>query len=169
MKASLIWWPNLKEDLENLKKACPECRTHQPSLPKERAKGMINPRHPFQSLHADYFHLAGKIFLVTVDPYTSWPIVFRCSKGGTALELTGFLREVFSNYGVPSTAQRSGQINEKNPKRGNGRRRKAERRQGSKSNLGIQKHTDKRDRTISLNDAVRKENEGHVPDQRHYR
>ena len=62
---------------------------------------MINPTHPFQSLHADYFHLAGKIFLVTVDPYTSWPIVFRCSKGGTALELTGFLREVFSNYGVP--------------------------------------------------------------------
>ena len=97
----LIWWPNLKEDLENLRKACPECKTHQPSLPKERPKGMINPRHPFQSLHADYFHLAGKIFLVTVDPYTSWPIVFRCSKGGTALELTGFLREVFSSYRVP--------------------------------------------------------------------
>ena len=61
----------MKEDLEKLRKACPECRTHEPSLPKEKPKGVINPRHPFQLLHANYFHMAGKIVLVTVDPYTS--------------------------------------------------------------------------------------------------
>ena len=93
----------MKQDLEQMRKLCLDCRENQPSQTKEPPKGMIMPSYPFQTLHADYFHLAGKVFLLLVDAYTSWPIVKTCSNGGTAAELKEALIETFSTYGIPMT------------------------------------------------------------------
>ena len=77
----------MNQDLEQMRKLCLDCRENQPSQTKEPPKGMIMPSYPFQTLHADYFHLAGRVFLLLVDAYTSWPIVKTCNNGGTAAEL----------------------------------------------------------------------------------
>ena len=98
-----IWWPNLKRDLEEMRKTCQECIENHPSLPKEKPKGMIIPEYPFQSLHADYFHLAGKVYLLVVDGFSSWPIVEACSRGGTSSELKDCLVRIFTTYGIPMT------------------------------------------------------------------
>ena len=91
----------MKNDLEEMRKTCLDCTENQPSQPKEPPKGMIMPDYPFQTLHTDYFHLAGKVFLLMVDAYTSWPLVYQCHKGGTAAELKDALMQTFSTYGIP--------------------------------------------------------------------
>ena len=98
---NLIWWPNMKADLENMRKKCRSCQENHPSLPKEPPKGVRTPKYPMEQCHADYFHLAGKVFLLIVDAYTSWPIVRESGRGGTALELRDQLIEAFTNWGIP--------------------------------------------------------------------
>ena len=93
----------MKQDLENMRKTCLDCNENQPSQPKEPPKGMIMPSYPFETLHCDYFHIAGKVFLLMVDAYTSWPVIRNCEKGGTAAELKEALVEIFSTYGIPKT------------------------------------------------------------------
>ena len=91
----------MKADLENMRKKCRSCQENHPSLPKEPPKGVRSPKYPMEQCHADYFHLAGKVFLLIVDAYTSWPIVRECGRGGTALELRDQLIEAFTNWGIP--------------------------------------------------------------------
>ena len=64
-----LWWPNLRDDLESMRKACEECQENQPSQPKEPPKTPESPAYPFQKLHSDYFQLAGKHFLLLVEAF----------------------------------------------------------------------------------------------------
>ena len=57
------------------------------------------PEYPFQQICSDYLHSHGKDYVVIVDRYTNWPIVFQ-SKGG-ASGLVNNLREVFATFGAP--------------------------------------------------------------------
>ena len=103
-----LWWPNLRDDLESMRKACEECQENQPSQPKEPPKTPESPAYPFQKLHSDYFQLAGKHFLLLVDAFSGFPFVYEAAHGGTAEELKKHLMDCFTTYGIPEELMSDG-------------------------------------------------------------
>ena len=91
----------MREDLENMRKTCEECMENQPSQAREPPRAPEAPTYPFQHVHSDYFHLGGKVYLLIVDAFSSWPIVYEATRGGSADELKEKLMECFSTYGIP--------------------------------------------------------------------
>ena len=57
------------------------------------------PCYPFKWISADFFEVKGKGFLVIIDRYSSWPIVYQFHKA-TSSELVKAVRKVFETYGV---------------------------------------------------------------------
>merc|ERR1711994_421683 len=56
------------------------------------------PEFPFQQIVADYFTHLGKHYVVVVDRYSHWPMVFRSENG--AKGLVTILRNIFSTFGI---------------------------------------------------------------------
>ena len=98
----------MKQDLENMRKTCEECQYNHPSQPKEKPTTPTLPDYPFQNINSDYFFLEGKVYLLIVDAFTSWPIVYAAKRGGTADELKEKLQECFSTYGIPENLTSDG-------------------------------------------------------------
>ena len=46
-----------------------------PSQPAAPSKAVPTPDYPFQQVVSDYFHYAGKEYLLVVDRYSGWPVV----------------------------------------------------------------------------------------------
>ena len=97
--ASSVWWPNLNKDLQTIRQACKLCDEHAPSQPKEIPVESQEPVYPFQYIVADFCQVKGKEFLVIVDRYTSWPVVYKFGKC-TSVEVVKVFRKVFETYGV---------------------------------------------------------------------
>ena len=91
----------MKADLEAMRKACSSCQERLPSQPMEKPKAPNMPAYPFQQIHSDYFHIGGKIYLLIVDAFTGWPLIWQAKRGGTAEELQASLRDAFTTYGIP--------------------------------------------------------------------
>ena len=65
----------------------------------EPPEDIAQPDYPFQQLCSDYFTYMNNNYLVFVDRYSNWPIVFK--ESGTASNLVKRLREVFITFGIP--------------------------------------------------------------------
>ena len=57
------------------------------------------PEYPFQKICSDYFSYNYHEYVVVVDRYSNWPMVFRSESGAEGLVKR--LREVFVTFGVP--------------------------------------------------------------------
>jgi hypothetical protein len=57
------------------------------------------PDYPFQMSCSDYFHYSDKDYVVIVDRYSNWPMVFRSESGADGLVKR--LRETFVTFGIP--------------------------------------------------------------------
>ena len=73
----------------------------QKCLPIHSPENPICPEYPFHHLWADLFETRGFTYLVIVDGYSNWPIIFKCenNKSGTIIKA---FRKVFIAYGAPS-------------------------------------------------------------------
>ena len=63
-----VFWPGIDKDVENTVRACINCRRCVPSQQNEPL--WLNdapPSRVFESVSADYFHVAGRTYLVYVD------------------------------------------------------------------------------------------------------
>ena len=96
--ADSVFWPGISIDILRTREECVDCHRIAKSNPSEPPAEIEYPEYPFQKLCADYFTYMGKNYLVIVDRYTNWPIVFR--ENGTANSLIKHLREIFSNVGA---------------------------------------------------------------------
>ena len=96
-----VWWPGLHSDIELKRKECWTCTVNAPSLPAEPPVEIVSPEYPMQKLVADYFELEGFNYLVIVDRYSNWPMVFRVKAGDGSRELCKLLRQHFSIFGCP--------------------------------------------------------------------
>ena len=95
-----VWWPNMGQDIANVRQRCLVCDRNTPSQPMEPPAKLPDVRYPFQMLCADYFDLKGYGYLVLVDRYSGWPVVHRATKA-TARELVKAVMEVCLTFGVP--------------------------------------------------------------------
>ena len=87
-------------DIQRVREECLACRRNAPSQPAAPPMSLPSPDYPFQMVSSDYFHYAGKEYLLVVDRYSGWPVVGQ-AKAGTAEELVRLLRGYFATYGVP--------------------------------------------------------------------
>lgn len=98
-----MYWPGIDRDIENTVQSCCSCRRYVPSQPNEPLwQNDAPPSRVFESVSADYFHVAGKTYLVYVDRKSGWPHVVSCPRNAaSAHHLTCVLRSVFADTGVP--------------------------------------------------------------------
>lgn len=103
------YWPGIDRDIENVVSSCQRCR---PLLPKQQHEPLWQdddpPSRVFQSVSADYFHVAGRTYLVYVDRLSGWPYVTSCPREASAAHLVTCLRSIFADTGVPVTLRTDG-------------------------------------------------------------
>ncbi|KAK3855471.1 hypothetical protein Pcinc_038132 [Petrolisthes cinctipes] len=97
-----IYWPGIDRDIENIVSGCSRCRPLLPSHPNEPLwQDSDRPERVFESVSADYFHVAGRTYLVYIDRLSGWPHVTACPCHASADHLIRVLRSVFADTGVP--------------------------------------------------------------------
>ncbi|KAK3860124.1 hypothetical protein Pcinc_033805 [Petrolisthes cinctipes] len=97
-----IYWPGIDRDIENIVSGCSRCRPLLPSHPNEPLwQDSDRPERVFESVSADYFHVAGRTYLVYIDRLSGWPHVTACPRHASADHLIRVLRSVFADTGVP--------------------------------------------------------------------
>lgn len=103
------YWPGIDRDIENVVSSCQQCR---PLLPTQQKEPLCQdedlPSRVFESVSADYFHVAGRTFLVYVDRKSGWPYVSSCPRQASAAHLVTVLRSVFADTGVPVVLRTDG-------------------------------------------------------------
>ncbi|XP_037076417.1 uncharacterized protein K02A2.6-like [Pollicipes pollicipes] len=103
-----VYWPNIDQDVHKFVTSCRHCHERLPSLQREPLMTDPKPTTVFQSVSADFFHHAGKTFLVYADRLSGWPIVVSCDREATSRILVCSLRELFSSTGVPNVLRSDG-------------------------------------------------------------
>ena len=94
-----IFWPGISVDITRIRNECEDCHRMAKSNAMESPEEIIPPEFPFQKVCCDYFTFNNKNYLVLVDRYSNWPIVFK--EPGKAENLVSRLRDIFETFGVP--------------------------------------------------------------------
>jgi hypothetical protein len=98
---SIVYWPNIDKEIENLVKSCHNCQVAAKMPPKEKPIPWSKPSKPWSRVHIDY---AGPVqnlyFLVVVDAYSKWPEIVP-TKTISAKATVDILRQILGRYGMP--------------------------------------------------------------------
>ena len=108
---SIIFWPGMTLDIQNIRNKCRECNRNAPSQAPTPSEPANPPLTPFEKIFADFFEYAGHHYLVTGDRLSGWSEIFSTPSGSTwsgARGLIGCLRTMFSTFGVPEELSSDG-------------------------------------------------------------
>ena len=94
-----VYWPNISVDITRVREECTHCHRIAKSHPMMPPEDISPPEYPFQKICSDYFSYNNVDYVVIVDRYSNWPMVFKSESG--AQGLVKRLREVFVTFGVP--------------------------------------------------------------------
>nr|XP_039263276.1 uncharacterized protein K02A2.6-like [Styela clava] len=94
-----VYWPNISIDISRIRDSCGHCHRMAKSNAMQPPADITPPDYPFQKICSDYFTYRGKDYVVIVDRYSNWPMVFRSESG--AHGLVKRLRESFVTFGIP--------------------------------------------------------------------
>ena len=94
-----IFWPGISVDITRIRNECEQCHRIAKSNAMEGPEEITPSEYPFQNICCDYFKYENSTYLVVVDRYSNWPIVFK--ESGKAESLVKRLREIFITFGVP--------------------------------------------------------------------
>ena len=94
-----VFWPNMTTDISTVRDACLHCNRIAKSNPTQPPEDPPHPDFPFQQIACDYFQYMNNDYVVVVDRYSGWPMVYK-SEGG-ANGLVKRLRETFVTFGIP--------------------------------------------------------------------
>ena len=78
---------------------CQHCHRIAKSNPMQPPVDITPPEYPFQQVCCDYFTYNNHDYVVVVDRYSNWPMVFRSENGAEGLVKR--LREAFVTFGIP--------------------------------------------------------------------
>ena len=104
--ADSVFWPNMTIDITKTREQCHECNRIAKSQPMQPPSTIEPPDYPFQQVCCDYFTYANHDYIVLVDRYSNWPMVFRSESG--AQGLVKHLREAFVTFGIPEVLTSDG-------------------------------------------------------------
>ena len=94
-----VYWPDITNDIARIRDQCTHCHRMAKSNPMQPPSDLILPDYPFQMISSDYFTYNSKEYVVIVDRYSNWPMVYRSESGAEGLIKR--LRETFVTFGIP--------------------------------------------------------------------
>ena len=94
-----VYWPSMTTDISKIRNACTHCNRIAKSNPMQPPADPTHPDYPFQRIASDYFQHGNNDYVVMVDRYSGWPMVYKSESG--AKGLVKRLRETFVTFGVP--------------------------------------------------------------------
>ncbi|XP_038116792.1 uncharacterized protein K02A2.6-like [Culex quinquefasciatus] len=92
-----VYWPGLDKDIEEFVQRCEVC-SKTGRMPKKVYSKWPEASRPFERVHLDFFHFAGKTFLIVVDAYSKW-IDVRLMSRTDSDSLINALNSVFRIFG----------------------------------------------------------------------
>ena len=95
----LYFWPWLKNDIVQVVGNCKECVLHLQSLPREPCIH-TEATWPFEAVSVDLGQLDGIYYLICVDRFSGWPLVFKLTRLETSA-ITKVLEDWFIDVGRP--------------------------------------------------------------------
>ena len=98
---SAVWWPGVKQQLENLVHKCPEC-SKAAQAPRQPLICTPLPQHPWEKVASDLFEMDGKTYLLVVDYFSRYVEVQTLSTT-TSASVIKALKAIFSRHGIPAT------------------------------------------------------------------
>lgn len=97
-----VYWPGISNDIATTVASCNKCQELRPSQQREPLRSEPLPNRVFEDVSADFFHYAGRDYLVYVDRLSGWPVVFHFPKAKTTSRHTIYAcRRAFVELGVP--------------------------------------------------------------------
>ena len=97
--ADTVFWPGITVDITRTRENCEACHRIAKSNAKLPPEDITLPEYPFQNICADYFQYQSNNYLIVVDRYSNWPMVFQ--EKGKAEGLVSRLRDMFETFGAP--------------------------------------------------------------------
>jgi transposase InsO family protein len=97
---SSVWWPGIKQEMEQLVTNCPICaKTRSP--PRQPMIASELPKYPWQKVATDFFQLNGTTYLLVAD-YFSRYLEVQTMTTTTAASTIRTLKAIFSRHGIPA-------------------------------------------------------------------
>jgi hypothetical protein len=94
-----VYWPDITVDIIKTRERCTHCHKIAKSNPMQPSVEPRTPDYPFQLICCDYFTYNNRDYVVIVDRYSGWPMVYRSENGADGLVKR--LRETFVTFGIP--------------------------------------------------------------------
>ena len=98
-----FYWPGMHKEIENIVNTCGTCQKYRNSQPKESNIPVIDDK-PWNSIGTDIFHYQDFHYLISVDYYSSYPVIQFLNRGkahGTSRQVISKMKETFSHFGIP--------------------------------------------------------------------
>ena len=100
---SVVYWPHIDDDIEELARICFSCAEHQNKPPKSTNHSMILPETTRSRLHLYHaITFMGSNWLVLVDAYSKYPCIHATSSTSTKATVD-LLEQEFAHFGYPHT------------------------------------------------------------------
>lgn len=96
-----VFWQGLDKEIEEFVQQCEVCSSMGRSV-KKKFSEWPKALRPFGRIHLDFFHLAGKTFLILIDAYSKWMDI-TMMQSTDAEALIDALNSVFRIFGVCDT------------------------------------------------------------------
>ena len=93
------YWPDITTDIVRIRDQCTHCYRMTKSNPMQPPSDLTLPDYPFQMISSDSFTYNSKEYVVIVDRYSIWPMVYRSESGAEGLIKR--LWETFVTFGIP--------------------------------------------------------------------
>lgn len=97
---SLLYWPNMAQDIENVIVRCKICEKFQANNAKEKLISHEIPDLPFQKVGTDILEFAGYNYLVVVDYFSNYIDLVKL-RSKQAVEIIYRLKNIFAVHGIP--------------------------------------------------------------------
>ena len=80
-----VYWPDISLDIARVRNQCGHCHRAAKSNPMQPPSEITHPSYHFQMICSDYLTYNGKDYVVIVDRYSHWPMVYKSEGGAEGL------------------------------------------------------------------------------------
>ena len=95
-----VYWPGINQDIRQTRDNCKECDFITPSQAREPLNMIPASNYPFQHICADEFEIRGTHYIVVVDRFSGWILLYHIKTTLTSQQLIKIFRSIFTSYGV---------------------------------------------------------------------
>lgn len=99
--ATILYWPGISKDIEDMVKTCDVCIRHRRGQQKEPMISHEIPARPWQEVGIDFLEVDSKKWMVVVDFYSSFFEMVSMQYNTRAPTVILHLKSIFARHGVP--------------------------------------------------------------------